>query len=193
MSATYTLREARPIAEEIAAAFSPYCERIKIAGSIRRERAYVKDIEIVCIPKVTIKPPDVDIFGEPVGAPVAERDPGFLMVVDSLADPHIKGDPKQGRYIQFGTRWGIKVDLFTATPQTWGYIMAIRTGSADFSHALALLWSRQGYKGKGGVLTRGGAPVDIPEESDLFNRLGMRTPHPSQREMTVKGLGPWMK
>lgn len=45
------LSEAKTIALEIYELLKPHCERIKIAGSIRREKAFVNDIEIVCIPK----------------------------------------------------------------------------------------------------------------------------------------------
>lgn len=43
------LSEARPIAERIKSELAPYCSRIEIAGSIRRKRQIVNDIEIVCI------------------------------------------------------------------------------------------------------------------------------------------------
>jgi DNA polymerase/3'-5' exonuclease PolX len=50
-----------PIAGRIVEALRPYCERIEIAGSLRREKPMVGDIEIVAIPR---RP--VDLFGEPV-------------------------------------------------------------------------------------------------------------------------------
>lgn len=43
------LEQALPIAERIKSELAPYCSRIEIAGSIRRERQIVNDIEIVCI------------------------------------------------------------------------------------------------------------------------------------------------
>lgn len=38
-------------AEALVAHLRPHCTRIHIAGSIRRQKEWVKDIEIVCIPK----------------------------------------------------------------------------------------------------------------------------------------------
>lgn len=40
------------------------CERIEMAGSVRRQVFEVGDIELLCIPK----PGAVDLFGEPVGS-----------------------------------------------------------------------------------------------------------------------------
>lgn len=44
------LAQAKTIAEEIVSTIEPYCERVLIAGSIRRGKADVKDIEIVAVP-----------------------------------------------------------------------------------------------------------------------------------------------
>lgn len=45
------LESAKKLAEFLVELMSEYCERIMIAGSIRRGKHEVKDIEIVCIPK----------------------------------------------------------------------------------------------------------------------------------------------
>ncbi|MFW6195585.1 MAG: hypothetical protein ACOC5M_03575, partial [Chloroflexota bacterium] len=43
---------AKRVGEEIADLLSPYCQRIAIAGSIRRKKEWVKDIEILAVPDV---------------------------------------------------------------------------------------------------------------------------------------------
>ncbi len=45
------LDKALEIAEKTKELLAPYCERIEIAGSIRRKKPEVKDIELVAIPK----------------------------------------------------------------------------------------------------------------------------------------------
>lgn len=187
-----SLRQARAVASEMVEALRPYCHRVEVAGSIRRGRDWVNDIEIVAIPKSTLKAPDMDIFGEPLGKPTVVRDPGFVMVVGSLADRIIKGNVQEGRYIQFVTSTGITVDLSLCRPETWGYIMAIRTGSAEFIRMVAARWVQLGYKGVEWQLTRFGKPVPVPEEADLFGLLGMRVPPPHARELTAKGLSEWI-
>ena len=191
-TAPMSLRTARAVAAEMVEALRPYCHRVAVAGSIRRGRDWINDIEIVAIPKSTVRQPDVDIFGEPMGKAVTVRDPGFVMVVDSLANHIVKGKVSDGRYVQFFTGDGVKVDLFMCQPETWGYIMAIRTGSSDFSRALAMRWVQLGYKGMEGQLTRFGKPVPTPGEADLFALLGMSVPPPHARELTAKGLSEWI-
>ena len=43
--------EAIEIAEKVKTLLLPHCERVEIAGSVRRKKTDVKDIEIVAIPK----------------------------------------------------------------------------------------------------------------------------------------------
>src|SRR3990172_2051956 len=47
---------------------APYCQRAEIAGSVRRGKAEVKDLEIVAIPVVEMRQA-LGLFG-PVGQPV---------------------------------------------------------------------------------------------------------------------------
>jgi DNA polymerase/3'-5' exonuclease PolX len=46
-----TLEEARDTALDLIREISPFCKRVEIAGSVRRQKEYhIKDIEIVIIP-----------------------------------------------------------------------------------------------------------------------------------------------
>lgn len=187
------MREDRAAATEIIDALRPYCHRVEVAGSIRRGRDWINDIEVVAIPKIIVKQPDLDLFGEPIGEAVTVRDPGFIMVVDSLANHIVKGKVSDGRYVQFVTAEGAKVDLFLCQPDTWGYIYAIRTGSSEFMRAVAARWVSLGYNGVAGQLTRFGKAVPVCEEADLFDMLHMIPVPPHQRELTADGLKPWIK
>ena len=164
------LVEAIIIAERVKAQLAPHCDRIEIAGSIRRRKPDVGDIEIVCIPSRTAS---------------GHRSVAWVMAVIGAGRP-MKGDPRIARYVQFQTRGGdgpiINVDIFTATPSNWGLIYAIRTGSADFSHwTLACGWVRNGYKSVDGMLTRNGVAIDVPEERDLFRMAGIEYRDPELR------------
>lgn len=46
-----TLIDAQALAQSVVFALAPHCERIEIAGSVRRMKAYLDDIDIVCIPR----------------------------------------------------------------------------------------------------------------------------------------------
>jgi len=155
--------EAKQIAEKYKAILAPFCERIEIAGSIRRRREECRDVELVAIPRSR------DMYG-------------FVTEVGKLEKA--KGEPT-GKYTQRYLPEGIKLDLFMATRDNWGLILAIRTGSADFSHrVLAWGWKRKGYKSENGILiAQDGNRRFIREEEDLFDLIGMGFVDPVRREM----------
>ena len=62
------IAQAFNLAEELRIGLAPLCERIEVAGSIRRRRPQVKDIELVAIPKWAEVPDDSvqpSLFGGP--------------------------------------------------------------------------------------------------------------------------------
>lgn len=167
------LKRIKPIADRCANLLRPFCERIEIAGSVRREKPDCGDIEIVCIPKkITIDDPG-NMFKQ-----IEVRHPEFVKIINSLEK--VKGDA-EGKYTQRILPEGIKLDLFTAVVDNWGYILAIRTGAAGYSKYLAELWVKYGYKGIDGMLTKTGKPVPVKEEIDLFRLLGLEYVDPQFR------------
>jgi DNA polymerase (family 10) len=149
------------IAEAIKATLSPYCVRCEIAGSVRRKKADVGDLEIVCVPR------PADILQ-------------FVPEVQNLGTT-IKGDAN-GKYTQIALPQGIDLDLFITRPEQWGLIFAIRTGSSNFSHkTLATGWVKHGYHSVDGMLCKGGRPVAVREEKDLFAIIGIPYIEPEWR------------
>jgi DNA polymerase/3'-5' exonuclease PolX len=160
------LEEALAIAERVRAELAPHCYRIEIAGSVRRRKPQVGDIELVAIPRSY----DVGLF-----------ESGLAVVVNRW--PKVRGELGPAcRYTCRMLPEGIKLDLFFATSRNWGFIFAIRTGPADYSHrVLASGWVRNGYVGKDGMLWKDGLPVDVPEERDLFRLAGVPWVEPEHR------------
>jgi len=77
---------------------------------------------------------------------------------------------------------GETIDMFVAHPDNWGYIFAIRTGSAEYSHnTLANGWVKKGFKGENGFLTKNGVIVPVKEETDLFKLIGVEYVEPKDR------------
>ena len=170
------LEHAKAIAEELVKQLAPHCERIQIAGSIRREKPEVKDIEIVAIPK----PYEVGLF-----------ESGIATVVNRW--PKVKGE-LPCKYTQRvikrvypdGTPCNINLDLFFARPENWGLILAIRTGSAEYSHqVLANGWVRKGYTSEEGMLFHKSSKWEraIKEEKELFDLIGIPMPEPKDRNI----------
>lgn len=151
----------------------PWCERIEIAGSLRRQKPQVKDIELVCIPK---RIGYGDLLQEHTNlVPV----PQFSAVVNCW--PKIRGEAT-GKYTARILPGGINLDLFITTAESWGLIFAIRTGSADFSHkTLAVSWIKKGYHSSDGMLVRGGIEYPVREERELFDMIGLEWVEPKNR------------
>jgi DNA polymerase/3'-5' exonuclease PolX len=160
------------IAEKSRAALAPYCHRIEIAGSLRRGKPEVKDIELVAIPKAI----PTGLFGDEM-----ITDPDLCAAVNQW--PAVKGTP-QGKYTQRQLPEGIVLDLFMADVENWGLIFAIRTGSAGFSHhVLATGWVKAGYTSRQGYLYRREQRITVREENDLFTLLGIPWVQPEAREV----------
>lgn len=184
-----SLREARILADRIVGILTPVCTRIEIAGSIRRGKPWVNDIEIVLTPKTTTVQRELvivegDIF---TGREVEYyeelvRDPAYEAAVLKLAETVVRGAKiSTAKYTQITIEGGVKVDLFTARPENWGYILAIRTGPAEYSQGLLGRGNRLGFKGVDGMWTRNGMPVNVPEERTVFDLLGINYTQPSDR------------
>jgi DNA polymerase/3'-5' exonuclease PolX len=150
---------------DICRQIDPYVTRFQIAGSVRREKAEVGDIEIVAIPKLkTVR----DMFQVEVAT-------------DSLLDQVI---PTLGTVIKNGPKYKqidlgpIKLDLFLVTPPAqWGVILALRTGPADFSQALVTARNKHGLlpshaKVEDGAVWSGGKIIPMPEETDFLKFCG---------------------
>jgi DNA polymerase (family 10) len=162
----YPYAEAYAIAVAVLEELRPYCIRAEIAGSIRRKKQLVGDIEIVAIPK----PYRTGIFED-----------GIASVVNKWEK--VRGE-LPCKYTQRILPGGMALDLFLAEEGNWGNILAIRTGSADFSHkVLASTWASQGYKSEDGYLFKDGKRYELKEEKDLFDLLGLRYVEPEKRNL----------
>jgi DNA polymerase (family 10) len=174
--AAMLLTDAQPIADRIVADLAPYCEpgRCVVAGSVRRRKPEVGDIEVVCIPRRV----SADWFS---GGTVVM--PEFARAVDRW--PAVKGVPS-GKYTQRRLPEGINLDLFMATADNWGLILAIRTGSRRYSHeVLARGWCANRCHSVDGYLCHVvnglSKRIPVPEESDLFRLAGVPWVEPEAR------------
>lgn len=135
------LLEAQRLANRIVELLSPHCDTIDIAGSIRRERPMVKDVEVVAIPRKILIP--TGLFGEQEARIVS----GFQDVIDSISLLINKGKATD-RYMQIALKGGAILDLFLPDPKDYYRQLAIRTGSAMYVHkVIAGAWLKLGWCG----------------------------------------------
>lgn len=134
------ISKAQKIAQDIVDKLTPHCDKINIAGSIRRKKADVGDIEIVALPK-TIETADGFFDVKSL------RSPEFVKVASGLGKID-KGDLSEGRMVQIELEQGIMLDLFIPQKDDYYRQYAIRTGSAKFSgDVIASGWKKKGWCG----------------------------------------------
>lgn len=164
MSVQFTLAKATEIAERVVAELRPFCKRIEIAGSLRRKKAMVKDIELVMILN-------------------DDRILEFSAAINQW--PMVKGKAT-GKYAARTLPEGINVDMFIAKPDNFGAIMLIRTGDWEFSKKyMGTVITRRGYRMDGGFLWKRGEKVPVREEIDMFSLVGLQYIEPYRRSANV--------
>ena len=67
------LEDAEELAGEIVEHIHPFCERVEIAGSIRRKKSEVRDIDLVLIPKPLLWHRIIVTLQRTMGAKVLKR------------------------------------------------------------------------------------------------------------------------
>lgn len=173
---------ARVAAAALVELLAPGCSRIEIAGSVRRRKPVVHDIEIVAIPRIDHRPVGLlEEETEPVNMldelalwyltgplPLLVRRPVENHRRDGSVDVQEKVGPKF-KALVFS---GIPVDLFITDTEQWGCIFALRTGPGDWNVRLVMDCKRVHRAVAGGRVLHLGKPVPTPEEADFFRELG---------------------
>jgi len=155
------LEVAQKIAAEVVKRISPYCQRIEVAGSIRRQKAIVRDIDIVLIPSD------------------AWNLEGEVLALARPFKPKLSGEKlKRFEYN------GAQVDLYYATPETWATLLLIRTGSKENNIRLCSLAKKRGWHlaaSGDGLFDKTGRRVAGNTEISIYNALGLPFQRPEER------------
>jgi DNA polymerase/3'-5' exonuclease PolX len=190
--------EVLPIAERVMAALSPGCERIAIAGSLRREKPMVRDIEIVAVPRFGDEQTGdlwggrqtVDLLEFTVSALMARSGLVARLVENHRADGTIDRQTKLGPSFKALLFEGTPVDLFVVRPPaTWGVIFGLRTGPGDWNTRLVMDCKAIGRRVEGGqVLAWHSASaswkaVPTEDERSFFAALGQPWVEPRERHV----------
>ena len=163
--------EVEPLAFKIIRIIEPYCLKAEIAGSIRRRKDTVNDIDIVVEPKPQ----------------------SWVQMIKEIRLEFNAVTEKQGEklatlYVPFASKQGqgyLEVDLYRASKKTWGILLLIRTGSAEHNIYLCNLAIRKGYRlaYSHGLLNEKGEVVASKTERDVFQALGLDYIPPEDREV----------
>lgn len=180
------------VAEEIVALLEPACASIIVAGSLRRGKPDVGDVEILYIPLLTSLPDPADFFA------IREANCAEILIGEMLESGVLTkrlsangreawGDKnKLARHVATG----MPVDLFAATRENWFNYLVCRTGPAESNIRIAQRAQQMGWKRNpyGAGFTRGGHDdVDFEEyrvtsEEGLFRFLALPYDKPEDRK-----------
>lgn len=187
----------RSVALELCALLAPGCLQIEIAGSLRRGKPTVKDIEIVACLRSDL----------PSHVAASKLDARLLTCLTTgLLQWDTTVKRRGERYKRFVVPGrGVAVDLFIADESNFGNIFAIRTGDADFTKLLVTsrnagglmhpamrqdkgnLWRLYSDMDASRCYRRLETPVIVPcpTEEDFFQALGLPLIPPSERNLSA--------
>jgi len=160
------IKYAQRVTEKILIDLIPYCKRIEVAGSVRRGKPDdIKDIEFVAIPKYEMQP---DIYSN-----MRQTDVNALFTHVRKRYDVVSGGKKGQRMVTMTVCENVTVELYMATPETYGYILAIRTGPAELSKLLVTNLKIRGYLPSDGKIERNGELVPVKFERTVFGMAGV--------------------
>lgn len=165
--------EVEPLVFKIVEMIAPYCLRVEVAGSFRRQKQNINDVDIVVLPK------SVPLYWLQIIKVVrSEFDALTVKQGDKLATLNVLFASKQGQgYVQ--------VDLYRADPTTWGILLLVRTGSKEHNVKLCNLAISKGLRLQysAGLTDKYGNVVAGRTEEEVFNALGVPYVEPRAREV----------
>ncbi|GAI65861.1 unnamed protein product [marine sediment metagenome] len=167
------LERAKAIAEELKRLLEPACDRIEIAGSIRRQKPEVGDIELLCIPRHVA---GVDQLDREIGALMIQ---GILGHRRTRRGSRIYG-PKNKLMIHIN---GIGVDIFSTDEQCWPVALVVRTGGKETNKriATAALRKRWHFHAYGSGFSTPDGEIVCRSEREVFELVGLPYQEPWER------------
>ena len=163
------LGTAAKVAEKVAGELQPFCDRIAIAGSVRREKLECGDIDLV------VESPKTGFQDRLLSNTSLISDGNHACV----ARMHWKG----GFDIEIYYSQASDHDLFGKTQnETWGSVLLCRTGSINFNARLAVRAQDFGmhWNPQYGLYRNGKQIASVSEES-IFDALEWEFVPPNQR------------
>lgn len=169
------LERAKAIAERLKELLEPSCDQIEIAGSIRRQKPEVGDIELLCIPKYVS---GVDMLDAKIQTLIQL---GTMDFRRNKLERRVYG-PKNKLLLHRES--GIGVDIFSTTEECWPVALVVRTGGEKTNKEIASRAIERGMRfhayGRGFTLADGSELV-CHSEADVFKAVGLAYREPWER------------
>lgn len=164
------LDKAKVLAEELISLLSPACNRIVIAGSVRRQKPEPSDIELLVIPRGDCLDNMLkDLMGQEILAMRLNKRGSRTYGPQNKLMVHLPS--------------GMAVDIFSATEENWGMALFVRTGPKEWNIKAMSRFRQLSMQGHayGGVTLSNGINFECPTEAIVFNLLGWPYTPPGKR------------
>lgn len=167
MKTTYMLETGQQIGKRVVDRLAPYCRPrpggyyIEVAGSVRRRRTWVHDVDIVLVP------------GDSAGL---YRE---ILAINHPYTPKPNGPKIKGLKVS-----GIPIDLYIADEKEWATLLLIRTGSAQNNIRLCARAKDMGWHlhaDGSGLFNEKEERIAGDTELSIFNALGLKYQEPWER------------
>lgn len=171
------LHRAYSLAHAIRDQLAPFCERIEVAGSVRRARENPNDIDLVAIPL----PNAFQAFHERVFQRTERVQSGAQILTCRLLNPE---KTKVDIFIAHGG----SADMFASEPSNWGSVLLCRTGSKEHNINIADRARQMGFRWETGrgIVDGAGKVLASTTEEEIFAFLGMDYVPPALREISER-------
>jgi len=168
------LKKAEAIAEELKALLQSSCDRIEVGGSIRRQKPFPNDIELLCIPRFVA---GVDQLDRELGALVVQRILGLRL---NKRGSRVYG-PKNKLMVHLPS--GIGLDIFSTDEQCWPVALVVRTGGKETNKRIATSALRKGYAfhAYGSGFSTPDGEIVCRSEREVFEAVGLPYQRPEER------------
>ncbi len=174
---------AHTLVTEIVERLAPHVAKLAVAGSVRRSRLSIGDIEFVVAPLWV----ETDLFG------ALEPNLAGLKTAMCGLGTWVKGGERMMQVTDLLDHEGLKLEIYIVHPPAqWGSILAIRTGPAGLSQYAVTRMRDLGRQCKEGriIATATGAVIATPTEEDFFTLAGMVCLPPQGRDKQLEDLTP---
>jgi len=195
----YMNSRAQVVADRLISTFGVHCQKIIVAGSLRRGAERVKDVEIVALPKYYLdlfgEESDQDELSDAVRTEMAEGRLRWRHIESKSNGAHASKVTNQRRYMAVqDTKTGIPVDLFIVRPPAnYFWQLMIRTGPAEYSKWLVNQPKMFGWTCENGAVWRPTVdsmgdldgtltPVEFTSEKHVCETLGIAYLKPRDRK-----------
>ena len=168
---------AQKIADKVLLSLLPFCDRIEVAGSIRRGRQSVGDIDLVALPKAG----ELHALHERFCRNTSEgQADGEAVKIRTLHVPKV-GDVQIDLYIAAPEKGG----LFDTEPGNFGSVLLLRTGSPRHNIRIVQRAKDRGltWDMSRGILNAAGKVIASESEEDIYRVLDLEFIPPQNREI----------